>query len=368
MKDFPHTIEELCEQVYTGSLIGLLQKADHPVYTSTAAAWRALYGKKVWAQLNYEPNIFACLPKDSWDQTGWRVETVLPASVPSGGVAEVDGTPEISKIPDTLKPTWLEVEAKPKVIWHGFDVSEMMAFLSKVDDAVDVLPELRERFGLYHALAINAMLATGVEDVAGVNFESIDRMTASNLTRTTCAGITDGEIDVYGINRHGGASWADGHSSCAAANRTLTLALIDTVLKDCWAAGGKPKVIITGYDTLLRWQQLLQAQRRFMDAATVMPSFGGVKGAAPGVEGGFMVATYFGIPIIPSQSVKVDGISRIYFLDTDYLRLRIALPTEYFESDDMLAIDKIGVQGGYRTMGELICKGFFASGQLRDLS
>jgi hypothetical protein len=37
------------------------------------------------------------------------------------------------------------------------------------------------------------------------------------------------------------------------------------------------------------------------------------------------------------------------------------------ESDSMLEIDRLGMIGAYRTMGELICTRFNVQGKIRDL-
>ena len=121
----------------------------------------------------------------------------------------------------------------------------------------------------------------------------------------------------------------------------------------------------------MRIQQLLQAQQRFMEEKRVTPTFNGVKGV-PGVEAGFIVATYNGVPIIPSKDVTKDGISRMYFLDTDYLHFSVAKPTQYFESGietgDPFAINRLGQEGLYRTMGEIWTTFFGGHGSIRDLS
>ena len=121
----------------------------------------------------------------------------------------------------------------------------------------------------------------------------------------------------------------------------------------------------------MRVQQLLQSQQRFMETKRVTPSFNGVKGV-PGIEAGFIVATYNGVPIIPSKDVVTDGISRMYYLDTDYLWFQTAIPTQYFESGiesgDPFAINRLGQEGLYRTMGELVVSFFGAQGSVRDLS
>ena len=151
----------------------------------------------------------------------------------------------------------------------------------------------------------------------------------------------------------------------------LSLDLLDTMFQQMWERGGNPKVILTGYDTLMRLQQLLQAQQRFMEEKRVTPTYNGVKGV-PGIEAGFIVATYNGVPIIPSKDVNDDdGLARMYFLDTDYLYFSTAIPTQYFESGietgDPFAINRLGQEGLYRTMGEVWTTFFGAQGQIRDL-
>jgi hypothetical protein len=143
------------------------------------------------------------------------------------------------------------------------------------------------------------------------------------------------------------------------------------VLQGVWDNGGQPKVILTGTESLMRWQQLLEAERRFMNTARIVPSFSGVQGLAPGVEAGFMVATYHGIPILQSQHVNDhDTIESIYYLDTDYLKFATAKPTTYSETGggkDFIYIGKFKYQGLYETMGELRAYRFNAQGKLTDL-
>jgi len=270
-------------------------------------------------------------------------------------------------MPATVKPTFVELTDDPKTIVHGFKVTELMEFMSSVDDAIDLLPVLREEFGKEHARAINAMLLDDVTDLASDNFESLDRVISSDSDETNNADTDD--PDIYGLDRSAGG-WDNAYTNDAAANRDLTLTLIDTTLQNIWDAGGKPKVIMTGTDTLMRWQQLLEAERRFMETARVVPTFGGVRGLAPGVEAGFMVATYFGIPIITSQDAPSDTISHIHFYDTDFLELRIAKPTVYYESarnQGFIYMDYLGMEGYYQTMGELICTRFNVQGKLVNL-
>ena len=365
---------------YSGSE---LLKADAPMLSTTGGTYQAIYGRKVWSQLNQEFNAFSILPKKPWERSGWRVITAKPnGGALSGGIAE-NGT-----LPETIKPTFQHVAAKPKTIAHTFDLSEVAIFLSDKDDGLgDMRAVMKEEMGKHHAEMVNLMLTTDVSTVAGNNFESLDRITAADggSSPSNNAGLKTSssnahvdaasDLDIYSIDRSAN-SWSHAEMNCAndtqAANkRVLSLDLLDTMFQQMWERGGNPKVILTGYDTLMRLQQLLQAQQRFMEEKRVTPTYNGVKGV-PGIEAGFIVATYNGVPIIPSKDVNDDdGLARMYFLDTDYLYFSTAIPTQYFESGietgDPFAINRLGQEGLYRTMGEVWTTFFGAQGQIRDL-
>jgi|TARA_R100000084_G_scaffold22356_1_gene7901 hypothetical protein len=364
---------------YTGSE---LLKADSPMLSTTAGTYQAIYGRKVWSQLNQEFNAFSILPKKPWERSGWRVITEKPNSgAVHGGIAE-NGT-----LPETVKPTFQHVAAKPKTIAHSFDVSEVAVFLADKDDGLgDMRSVLKEEMGKHHAEMVNKMLLTDCSTAAGNNFESLDRITAAEASNGAGSATTlkttssnnhadDGDLDIYSIDRRDNA-WASAEVNCAADTtagnkRVLSLDHLDTIFQQVWERGGNPKVILTGYDTLMRLQQLLQAQQRFMEEKRVTPTYNGVKGV-PGIEAGFIVATYNGVPIIPSKDVvKTDGLSRMYLLDTDYMYFSTAIPTQYFESGietgDPFAINRLGQEGLYRTMGEVWTTFFGAQASIRDL-
>ena len=365
---------------YSGSE---LLKADSPMLSTTAGTYQAIYGRKVWSQLNQEFNAFSILPKKPWDRSGWRVITERPNNDGTlhGGVAEN------ATLPETVRPKFQHVAAKPKTIAHTFDMSETAIFLSDKDDGMgDIRSVMKEEMGKHHAEMVNKMLLTDSDNAAGNNFESLDRVTAADGDSAGLTGLksTGGnqhvsaatKLDIYSIARSAGSNdWAKAEVSCAAdaqasSQRVLTLDLMDEMFQKMWQRGGNPKVILTGYDTLMRIQQLLQSQQRFMEEKRITPTYNGVKGV-PGIEAGFIVATYNGVPIIPSKDMLPDGISRMYYLDTDYLYFSTAIPTQYFESGietgDPFAINRLGQEGLYRTMGELWTTFFGAQGSIRDL-
>ena len=375
-RDYVRTITDMERYYYgAGNAMGYsysgseLLKADSPMLSTTAGTYQAIYGRKVWSQLNQEFNAFSILPKRPWDRSGWRVITEKPnRGVLHGGVAEN------ATLPDTVKPVFQHVAAKPKTIAHTFDMSETAIFLADKDDGLgDIRSVLKEEMGKHHAEMVNQMLLTDVDTPAGNNFESLDRVTTGNNTMSVSNGhYGAGDEDIYSIDRSDN-TWSfaeDNSSSTHGTNRALSLDQLDTLFQNIWERGGNPKVILTGYDTLMRLQQLLQSQQRFMEEKRVTPTYNGVKGV-PGMEAGFVVATYNGVPIIPSKDVKADTISRMYFLDTDYMYFSTAIPTQYYESGietgDPFAINRLGQEGMYRTMGELWTTFFGGQGSIRDL-
>jgi hypothetical protein len=349
---------------YSGSE---LLKSDSPMLSTTAGTYQAIYGRKVWSQLNQEFNAFSILPKRPWDRSGWRVIT----GKPNGGALH-GGVAENATLPDTVKPTFQHVAAKPKTIAHTFDMSETAIFLADKDDGLgDIRSVMKEEMGKHHAEMVNKMLLTDASTVAGNNFESLDRITVGNNQMASGTHYDAGDEDIYSIDRSSNTwAFAEDNADSGSANRNLSLDQLDTLFQNIWERGGNPKVILTGYDTLMRLQQLLQSQQRFMEEKRVTPTYNGVKGV-PGIEAGFIVATYNGVPIIPSKDVPKDGISRMYFLDTDYVYFSTAIPTQYYESGietgDPFAINRLGQEGLYRTMGEVWTTFFGAHGSVRDL-
>lgn len=372
-----NTIEDLERLTYYDPVaVNYLQKSDAPLISTTTGIYNAVYGAKCWVQMNLEANAFGLVAKKPWDRSGWRLLTARAASTVQGGVAEN------AALPETIKPTFVEVSTKPKTIAHNFDESEIVAFLATVDDSIgDSMGFLREYMAKEHAEHINKMLLADVSAEAAAagadrtttdlyNFESIDRIVSSDSEEDAFGGTYNAWFDIYGLDRDSATTYDAYVSHASGTDRDLSLPLVDSIFTNVWTAGGSPKMVMTGYDTLMALQQLLQSQQRFMDSAKVTPSVNGVKGV-PGTEAGFIVATYNGVPIIPSKDVTKDTLSRMYFLDTDYLWMKIAKPTQYFEAGIMngqpFQVNRFGQEGMYRTMGEIVCKWFAAQGKLRDL-
>ena len=148
--------------------------------------------------------------------------------------------------------------------------------------------------------------------------------------------------------------------------------MLDTAIRSIKVNSGyRPNVIITGEDTLERIVQEQMTMQRYVDVSVGNAgiSVDGVK--TEGIDTGMNVASYRGIPIITSQDVPQDTISRIFFVNTDFLKIKVAKPTQYFETGmskgDPFGIGKLGDEGMYRTMAEVVCFNFLAQGKIRDL-
>lgn len=359
---------------YYGSPGSLIRKAGvETLSTYTAGSgthWEPIYGKKAWSWLNLEANPFAILPKEPWQKTGWRILQTA-AYTSGGGIQEVSTTG--AAVPASTKLTFDEISAKPKIVAHTLEVSELMEIVSNIDDAVPLLAFYREEIAKEHTFCLAAQLCTDADTLASYNFESIDRVVSSNAEATGCFSGSETDCDIYSQTiRSVNTDWDAYVSENDDTDRDLTLTLIDTVQENVLTNGGQPKVILTKHNTKNRWQQLLEAERRYMQAARVIPTFGGVRTVmGAGVEAGFMVATYQGVPILESQHVfNSDTIGSIYFLDTDYLKIAVAKPTTYVESGfDRGMIDRavFSAKGAYETLGELRAYAFKFHGKLRDL-
>ena len=370
------TIGQLLEYYYGPQMV---QKVNAPVLSSTTGVFNAIFGAVAFSQINDEANVFGLLPKRPWEKSGWRVITTDAGSTAGGGLAEN------ATLPDTIKPTFKEIEATVKQVAHSFDVSFIQEGLvnKSGDDALGDMEFLRGYFAVLHAKRINEMLLVDADTLAGNNFESVDRVTFSAAAQSALS-YTAGDDDIYNIDR-GANSWAD---AVVDHNSGTDRFVDDDLMRDTLATlennGAKTNLVITGNDTKWRIFGLYENQVRYpgvLKADQLVQI--GINGVTTdeGITAGIRVATVFGIPLFAAQAVTKDTISRIYMLDTTdndesgVPRLFIALlyPTLYFESGmsaanpDPFAINRLGTQGIYYTAGELICTFFKVQGSIRDL-
>jgi hypothetical protein len=371
----------------------VIAKVDAPVITSTTGVYNPIYGAYAWRQLNMEANVFGVLPKVAWTRSGWRVITARSAALATG-----TGVAENAALPESFKPTFAQVYAKPKTCANVFEVSEVQEHLATLggDDAIANIEEMRRYTMAEHVEALNYQLVGTTGTVAGYNLESLDRICGSysELSAHDAAGAAygAGDLDPYGattgdFNRDAGAGWTDAqvlHNTYVL--RPLTDDLIRSVMQLTQNAGAKSTMWLTGNDTANDIAGLYSSQVRYMGEATIKGGINGVEtlyGNA-GIDGGRRVSTLYGLPIIISKDVVKDaagvGKSRLMLLDTSNpegfdsprLFLKVAKPTQYFEAGmnagTPFAVNKFSDKGMFRTMGELICTFFGVQGKVMDLS
>ena len=399
------------------------------------ALYNKIYGQKVWSMLNRECNALSVISKRPYTSSGWRVLSERPAggsgnfldltgvnratdadSIGSGtdngqtlGTMRPDligGVPENAALSTpadglaSIAPKYEQLFTSPKIIAHQFEFSELAMEMAQIDDGIgDIRAQMREDMGKHHAETQNAMLVMPLENynlqatnqIGNIqrNYTSLlkvvsskaelDAMASGTVLTASNSGVAAIET-IYGKARSsgsfldaqvnfGGVGYATGNA------RQLTLTVLNATLRDLRVAGGSPKVILTGYDTLQTISDLLQAQERFMDRKEIVPTVNGVRGVK-GQEVGFRVSTYYDIPMIPVAAMPSTGantscISDMLLLDTDHLWLSVMKPTQYFEdgisNGNPFGVGHLGNKALYRTIGEVGCSYFKGQGKITNL-
>ena len=193
---------------------------------------------------------------------------------------------------------------------------------------------------------------------------------------TSGPGGRSAQVRAYDLGTRTADTWnAMAHDgwNAAGAGRALTLRLLDTAILNVRVHGGEPKLIVMGHDQYYRLEQLLQSQQRYLGYEEYQVGVGGEK-TFPGTRGGMMLATYQGIPILPEvdspRTTNTNGTvngSTIYVLDTDYIEVAMARPTQYIENRDFFAANAPVLRGLFYTLGELRVRNIWVQAALRDL-
>jgi len=389
-----------------------------------SALYNVVYGQKVWSMLNREVNALSMIAKRPYTSSGWRVLKSRPAGG-SGNLFTVDasgtenlaelgsdspradmigGVPEnagLSTAQDGLgpiAPTYAQLFMSPKTVAHQFDFSELAMEMASIDDGIgDIRAQMREDMGKHHAEVQNKMLVMPLEhygEVAAMpnissNYSSLLKVITSRaelllidggVLATDATSAINALGKIYGEERFTAASFLDaevdfGTDYTAGNVRSLTLTLLNNMIRNLRLAGGSPKVILTGYDTIQALADLLQSQERFMDRKEIVPTVNGVRGTK-GQEVGFRVATYYDIPLIPVKDMTSTGaattqLSDMLFLDTDHLWLAVMKPTQYFEdgisNGNPFGVGTLGNRALYRTIGEVGCSFFKGQGKITNI-
>jgi hypothetical protein len=217
--------------------------------------------------------------------------------------------------------------------------------------------------------ATGIITATGItgQDGAAVYIKSRSGVTSIDDIlmddSATVGGDTAGHVlvDAYNLTTRTAGTYAAGGSVSynAGVGRALSLTLVDSTFQTIRQNGGEPKLMVTGLDQYDKFNQLLQAQQRFVDVTDYIVGVGDER-TYPGTRAGFQLATYRGVPILPDPDTaksldKNDTVlgSNFYTLDTDYIEIAVMYPTQYIENRDYFAANALVMRGLFLTVLEM---------------
>lgn len=346
-------------------------------------------------------NTVSSLPRIVGTTFGASVRAMFTAQL-EGGVGDVLGMEMENAQIDHIKEINQELMAGSAYLVSAgaaatFTVPASIAFHFKIGDEVNIADVTGD--AVVAAQTVSAVnTTTGVVtvdtnfatqpadgDVAFINarggFTSIDDITQRDyaVTATTGPGGAFSQVRAYDLTLGGrtNGTWnavANTNPYNSGTGRDLTLALIDNVMRDVRFNGGEPKLIVMGFDQYERLNRILQTQQRYMGQEDYQVGIGNEK-TFPGTRTGMNLSTYRGIPVLPEadcpRSVSTaDAVlgTNVYILDTDYLEIAIAQPTQYIENRDYLALDALVVRGLFYSLGEMRCRNIWVQGAIRDLN
>ena len=208
-------------------------------------------------------------------------------------------------------------------------------------------------------------------------FTSIDDIVAedAHIVGGAAAGANVRAYDLsQGQRAQGGWNAAASVQHNSGVGRALSLTHLDTAIQKIRENGGEPKLILLGHDQYFNLERLLNSNQRYMGQEEYQVGVGSER-TFPGTRTGLVLATYQGIPILPDADIPKsvatnDGVlgTNIYVLDTDYLEIAIAQPTQYVENRDYFAANALVVRGLLYTMGEMRCKNIWVQAKITDLN
>jgi len=211
-------------------------------------------------------------------------------------------------------------------------------------------------------------------------FTSIDDVIEQDVTAAANTGMGGSatRVRAYDLTIGGrtAGTWNAGAnvSYNGGVGRDLTLQLLDNSIRDIRVNGGDPKLIVLGHDQYYRLERLLQTQQRYLGYEEYQVGVGSER-TFPGTRGGMMLATYQGIPVLPDADTPgtistADAVlgSNVYVMDTDYMEIAIALPTQYIENRDFFAANALVVRGLFYTLGELRVRNIWVQSKICDLN
>jgi len=336
------------------------------------------------------------LPRIVSTTFGASVKSVFTAQL-EGGIGDVLAMENENSQLDHIKEINEELLAGGVYIvsaggTEAFTVPAAIAHHFKIGDAVS-MNDANSAFDRTSGSAVTAVnTSTGVVTVATgtafadgdlamiysrAGFTSLDDIVAEDAMLV--GGVTNGaEVRAYDLTYSdrvlGQWNAAGSVQLNSGTGRALSLTHLDTAIQRIRENGGEPKLILLGHDQYFTLERLLNSNQRYMGQEEYQVGVGSER-TFPGTRTGLVLATYQGIPILPDADVPKsvasnDAVlgSNIYVLDTDYLEIAVAQPTQYVENRDYFAANALVVRGLLYTMGEMRCKNIWVQAKIGDLN
>ncbi len=274
----------------------------------------------------------------------------------------------------------------PASIAHHFQIGDTVAMYDKSGgayvDTARAVSNVDTATGIV-TVATGTAFADG--DVAYIKsrngMTSIDDIVAYDDMPVGGPALTDNTSsqaasDVYNLTTRTAGTYAAGNVyTNNGVGRPLSLNLLDTAIQNIRENGGEPKLIVMGHDEYMALERLLNAHQRYLGQEEYQVGVGDERTLA-GTRTGLILASYMGIPILPevdspkSVASTSDTVlnSNVYVLDTDYMEIAVAVPTQYVENRDYFAANALVVRGLFYTLAELRCTNIWANAKITDLN
>jgi hypothetical protein len=391
---------DLMSDAHLNALSEIQQKASYS--TSDAALVNDMFGAALYVQSNLEANFYGAIPKVDRTGANAQAEQVLPLTFRAAHTPpSLQTHSEGGDVPAGRTYSTEEVAADVKRSDAVIEQSDLQQIKAEIQDGVP-FSELTRVDELFQELAIDRdALAAGVgADNGGYSgrdkLTELDRVIASsgeegNATDTSSTAFSDGDLDVYDIDRSAD-TWADAfvdHNSGTL--RQLTEDLMDTFLSGLFNFGSASRenvAILTGRDTADVLSDLQQDSTNGVAVVNFDGNDGGrdqINDAETihGLSGTTRFRHYKGIPIVANQTAPADSLSRIYVIPTDTISLpggrtapRLAIEEvmePYYEEagrgrqQGFLSTGEYKNKALYKMDHELVCRDFSSTGKLRDV-
>lgn len=387
---------------------GLMEKAS---FTSgDANRNQTVFGQVLWQQANVATPLYGLLPKLPADNAPSNINDPRPVSYravfnPPAMTSPAEGGSWGTPVTFDTR----EVEAQPKHSTMRFENTLLQELFAEIQDGVDFdnLTQIGEEYfrrsfetdGIARAVTAANGGYSGQDALV-----ELDRVIASadeeaNATDTSGTAFSDGDLDIYNIDRSatgaGGsneANWADAvvdHNG--GADRQLTRDVLNSTIGTLEDNGTRREnlIIFTGRDTARVLSELRDAQFRHDAGAAGSRSMGDRGQDAGetrwGTEFNTQISHWDGVPVVVGPNVPSDSLSRIFVLDLtaqqdpqtgeEMPKLGVETYIPMFtetaglgEQTNTLALGSLNNQVGVGITHEVMCTRFNHQAKIRDLS